>query len=469
MTDMMWDFARFGDQSAVVDDSGTALTYLELADEGERLFRAVGRRTLVFCLCRNTAGAVMGYTSFVNHRVVPLMLGADIDRDLLSNLLAIYQPEFLWLPGEMCEAFSSMESVYGSFGYALLKTGYGAGYELHDDLCLLVPTSGSTGSPKLVRMSYENIRSNAVSGTVLYRDAELVPVLNLPMNYAYILAVLNIHLMHGSKVLPVTKSILQRAFWDFFRDNDANEIHGVPNTYEMLMRLLSGKTEPPKIVLMTQSGGKMSLELSEKLANYALAHGARLAVIYGQSEATAILGFLSEDMVTEKCGSIGKPLPGSAYHLIDENGEKISQSGVSGELVFTGPGVTLGYAEKREDLARGDDFGGVLHTGDIATFDDDGYYYIVGRKKRFLKLYGKRVSLDEVETLVKGQFPDSDCAAAGRDDEMRIYMTDTSQANEVVGFISEKTGIFHGAFHVIGISEIPKNEAGKTLYAKLPE
>lgn len=465
----MWDFDRFGESTAVADDSGTTLTYRELADEGKRLYQAMGRRTFVFCLCRNTAGAVMGYTSFINHRVVPLMLGADIDRDLLRSLLDIYQPEYIWLPCEMCGEFHPMERVYGSFGYALLKTGYGAGYRLNDDLCLLIPTSGSTGSPKLVRMSYENIRSNAESCLPLEKASKLVTVLNLPMQYAYIIAVLNCHLMRGLKVLPVTKSILQKGFWDFYRENGANEIHGVPNTYEALLRLFSGKTELPELELMTQSGGKMPLELSEKLAEFALAHGVRLFVMYGQSEATAILGYLSEDMILEKCGSIGKPLPGSAFYLVDENGNRISQSGVSGEMVFTGPGVTLGYAERREDLAKGDDFGGVLHTGDIATFDDDGYYYIVGRKKRFLKLYGKRVSLDETEALIKGKFPELDCAAAGSDDEMHIYMTDTSRAEEVIRFIAGKMGIFHGAFRAIGISEIPKNEAGKTLYAKLPE
>ena len=465
----MWDFDLYGDNIALVDDTGTTLNYRGLANEGECLFRAIGRRTLVFCLCRNTAGMVMGYTSFVNHHVVPLMLGADIDSELLNNLLNIYKPEFMWIPCEMQDAFRHMEQIYDSLGYTLLKTGYDTGYILNDKLCLLIPTSGSTGSPKLVRISYENVRSNALSGTVLFRNSEQVTVLNLPMNYTYILAVLNIHLMCGGKILPVTKSILQKEFWDFYHENGANEIHGVPSTYEMLMRLFSGKTDLQRFELMTQSGGKMSLELSEKLAKFAQSTGSRLAVIYGQSEATAILGYLSEDMAVKKCGSIGKPLPGSEYYLIDETGNKVTQSGVRGELVFSGPGVTLGYANSKEDLTKGDDFGGVLYTGDIATFDDDGYYYIVGRKKRFLKLYGKRVSLDEIEALIKGRFPEIDCATLGKDDEMKIFVTNTLLSEEIISFVSEKTGIFHGAFRVIGISEIPKNEAGKILYGKLPK
>lgn len=464
---MMWDFKQFKDKIAVIDDSGVEFTYNELDKEGEILFQRIGKRALVFCLCQNTAGMVLGYTSFINHHIVPLMLSADIDRSFLNKLINIYKPSFIWAPNNLKSEFDSLEAIYDSFGYVLLKTTYEIEYELYEELCLLIQTSGSTGSPKLVRLSYNNVSSNAISGKVFYRGVDYNTILNLPMNYVYTLAILNIHLMLGCAVLPTRKSILQKEFWDFVRRNSGNEIYGVPSSYEMLMRLNLDKMDLPKIQLMTQSGGKMSYALSEKLANYAISHDTRLIVLYGQSEATAILGYLSEDMIVEKCGSIGEPLPGSEYNLIDDNGNLITKSGVRGELVFKGPGVALGYAESIEDLSKADEFNGVLYTGDIASFDDDGYYYIVGRKKRFLKLYGKRVSLDEIEELIKVNYPNIDCATSGKDDEMIIFITDNKLIEEINNFISKKTNIYYGAFRVIPIDEIPRNSSGKTLYSEL--
>ena len=465
----LWDFRSFGNKIAVKDDLGVQFTYNELAEEGDALFQKIGKRTLVFCLCQNTTGMVLGYTSFINNHVVPLMLSESIDKNFLDNLLNIYKPSYIWIPNERRNEFNSLEIVYDSFGYSLLKTRYETEHKLYEELCLLIQTSGSTGSPKLVRLSYDNVSSNAISGIPLYGDFDLSTVLNLPMNYVYTLAVLNINLMVGAKVHPTRKSILQKEFWEFIRENGVNEIHGVPNIYEMLMRLNLDKMDLPKFEIMTQSGGKMSYALSEKLANYAISHNIRLLVLYGQSEATAILGYLNEDMVIDKCGSIGKPLEGSEYSLIDEYGNKITKSGVSGELVFKGPGVGLGYANCSEDLSKGDEFGGILYTGDIAYFDDDGYYYIVGRKKRFLKLHGKRVSLDEIEEIIKGAFPDIDCATSGKDDEMHVYITNNNLVDEVINYVSKITNIYHGAFRVITIDKIPRNLSGKTLYSELPE
>ena len=92
-----------------------------------------------------------------------------------------------------------------------------------------------------------------------------------------------------------------------------------------------------------------------------------------------------------------------------------------GELVYRGPNVAMGYARRAEELALGDEWHGELHTGDMARRDGDGFYYIVGRKKRFIKLYGNRVGLDEVERLLAARFPDTGFACVGRDDLLRVF------------------------------------------------
>ena len=164
---------------------------------------------------------------------------------------------------------------------------------------------------------------------------------------------------------------------------------------------------------------------------------------------------------------MGIAIPGGAFHLIDAHGERITTPGVTGELVYEGANVTLGYAERGEDLSKGDEWGGILQTGDMARFDEDGYYYITGRKKRFLKIYGNRVNLDELDGLVKEQFPGLDCASTGVDDHMYVFVTDEDRSAEVKEFLARKTKLNPAAFHVTALDEIPKSDSGKPLYREL--
>ena len=178
------------------------------------------------------------------------------------------------------------------------------------------------------------------------------------------------------------------------------------------------------------------------------------------------MGYLPAEKAVEKKGSMGIAIPGGKFHLIDVNGKEITEPLTTGELVYEGRNVTLGYAECGADLAKGDERGGVLETGDMAQFDADGYYYIVGRKKRFLKIYGNRVNLDEVDRLIKGKFG-IEAATAGKDDHMFIFVTDAAVADAVRDFVIEKTKLNPAAFKTIVIDEIPKNDSGKTLYKDL--
>ena len=223
----------------------------------------------------------------------------------------------------------------------------------------------------------------------------------------------------------------------------------------------------PDLKTMTQAGGKLIPELHKKFAEYAAEKGKRFIVMYGQCEATARMGYLPADKAVEKCGSMGIAIPGGVFHLIDVNGEAVTEPHVTGELVYEGENVTLGYAECGEDLSKGDERNGFLQTGDMAQFDEDGYYYIVGRRKRFLKIYGNRVNLDEVDRMIKGKFENLECASAGVDDHMYLFVTDEAYGEQVKEFVVAKTGLNQAAFKVIVVDSIPKNDAGKTLYREL--
>lgn len=464
----IWSFEKFKGKNALLDEHGNVLSYDALQREEGILADVIGKRCLIFCLCHNEIGSVLGYVSFLNTGTVPLLLNAGLERGLLDNLLAAYQPKYLWAPERMTDEFLHMEKVYGSYGYVLLKTEYEREYPLHPDLALLLTTSGSTGSPKFVRQSYKNIRSNAESiAEYLELNEEERPITTLPMNYTYGLSIINSHLLTGATILVTDKGLMQREFWNFFKEQKATSFGGVPYTYEMLERLRFFRMDLPSLHMMTQAGGKLTVELHKKYAEYAESKGIKFVVMYGQCEATARMGYLPADKAVEKCGSMGIAIPGGKFRLIDGNGEAVEKPLVTGELVYEGPNVTLGYAECGEDLAKGDERHGILETGDMAQFDADGYFYIVGRKKRFLKIYGNRVNLDEVDRLIKGQFDGLDCASAGVDDHMYLFVTDGAVADAVKEFIASKTGLNPAAFKAVVIDKIPKNDAGKTLYREL--
>lgn len=463
----LWDLERFGDNTALIDEYGGQLTYAQLNDAANALADAVGRRCLVFSLCGNEIGSVIGYVGFVNNGIVPVQLNAHLEDGLLENLLTDYEPVFIWAPDGQAEKFSGMEVIYSAHNYSLIKTGYKKEYPLHDELGLLITTSGSTGSPKLVRQSYTNVLDNARSiAEYLKLDATERPITTLPMNYVYGLSILNSHFLVGATILLTGKGIMQREFWQFFKEAGATSFGGVPYTYEMLDRLRFYRMELPSLRTMTQAGGKIIPELHEKFAKYAEEKGKNFVVMYGAAEATSRMGYLPPERAVEKKGSMGIPIPGGIFHLVDADGREITEPHKTGELVYEGRNVTLGYAESGEDLILGDERHGRLETGDMAQFDEDGFYYIVGRKKRFLKIYGNRVNLDEVDRLIKGEF-EIEAASSGTDDHMYIFVTNEEYAEPVREYVVRKTKLNPAAFKVIVIDEIPKNDSGKILYNEL--
>lgn len=464
----MWNFRQFSNHTAARDEAGRQISYKKLAEENEKMGKILEERSLVFILCSNTIGSLVGYTGCLNEKSVPLLLAHNLDRELLESLIEIYQPDYLWVPEDIDDMFENRTVKYEAYEYVLLETGFKRVYPLFGELCLLLTTSGSTGSPKLVRQSYGNVLSNAQS-IVQYLELDEAerPITTLPMNYTYGLSIINSHLLVGATILMTDKGLMQKDFWRFFKEEKATSFGGVPYTYEMLDKLRFFRMDLPSLRTMTQAGGKLQPELHKRFAEYAQQNGKRFYVMYGQAEATARMSYLPYERSLEKYGSMGIAIPGGRFSLIDVNGNEIQEQDTVGELVYEGPNVTLGYAECGSDLGLGDERHGYLETGDMAKFDGDRYYYIVGRKKRFLKIFGNRVNLDEIDRLVKTRFRNIDCASSGRDDEMYFFITEESMQEEIRKFLSQKTGLHSSAFLVRIIPKIPRNDSGKVLYQEL--
>lgn len=464
----MFHWNGWEDRPALLTEEGV-WSYERLTKEAGGIAAHVGRRCLVFLLAENVPETIAGYVGFLSHGIVPVLVDAALDAELLAGLVARYRPSFVWIPRERRGEFSEAAEVFSLGGYVLLDRREAALFPLAPELALLMTTSGSTGSPKLVRQSYENLRTNTASIIeYLQMDASERAITSLPLHYVYGLSILNTHLAVGASIVVTRETLFSRDFWRLMREQAVTSLGGVPYTYAMLKRLRFSRMDLPALRTLTQAGGKLDPELHAAFAQDCAAKGRRFFVMYGAAEATARMGYLPTELALSHAGAMGRAIPGGRFELVDEAGRIIHEAGESGELVYYGANVALGYATSGEDLIKGDERHGRYATGDVARYDADGIYTIVGRKKRFLKLFGKRTNLEEVEHLLRQRFG-GEVACAGIDDHLYAFVTDEAVLPEVVPYLSGKLGLHPSAFRVKQLAEIPKNAAGKTVYRELEQ
>lgn len=220
---------------------------------------------------------------------------------------------------------------------------------------------------------------------------------------------------------------------------------------------------------MTQAGGRLDKKLQEEFTRYAIERGKKFIVMYGQTEATARMSYLPWESAMGSWGSIGIPIPGGKFELVDEGNKRIEEPNRAGELVYYGENVTMGYAERKEDMAKGDERQGKLYTGDIARRDEKGLYYIQGRKKRFVKIFGNRINLDDVEEILREQFQESEFACVGEDDQLCVFTVCKNRESlpDIIPFLEKALQLNGRAFLLFPSDRMPKNETGKVLYGEL--
>lgn len=450
---------------ASVDSLGNILKYGDLLDFSAEITQIIPNRSVIFVLAKNNIGGIVWSIGAINAGIVPLLLNVHIDDALFRHLYSIYLPRFICVPEEQTAKYD-LPLVTTKYGYSLLNTRNKI-YPIYADLSHLLPTSGSTGSPKLVRHCYGNIEAAALNISTFFKlTSSDRPLLVLPLYYTMGISVVFSHLYAGAKILITDLSMTDKDFWTFIKEQKASSFTGVPYSFEILKLMRFFRMDLPDLTLLTQGGGKMPKQLNLQFAEYARDYRKQWIATYGQTEGTARMAYLKPEYAVSKCGSVGEAVPNGELSLIDENGNKIETPYTEGEICYKGKNVTLGYALQKEDLMLGDERNGFMRTGDLAYRDEDGCYYIVGRMGRFLKLYGMRVSLDECEQIIKSKYP-IECVCVGSDEKMSIYVTDTQYAQQIKEELVNKTKIVASAFEVKIIETIPKNEAGKILYSKL--
>lgn len=443
--------ALYGDRPALVTADGV-VSYGELsrlvADTARRL--GTGRR-LVLLPGANTVGALVVHLAALSAGHPVLLVPGD-HPEAVESLTAAYDPDVVVHPG--------------TGEWRIEERRPGSAHTFHPDLALLLSTSGSTGSPKLVRLSYENLQANAESiATYLkIRDTDRAAT-TLPMHYCYGLSVVHSHLLRGAGLVLTELSVADACFWELFRTSRGTALAGVPYTFDLLDRVGFAEMDLPHLRYITQAGGRLAPERVARYAELGQRRGWDLFVMYGQTEATARMAYLPPELAGEHPGAIGVPIPGGSFSLepVEEAPvEKAHGHGV-GELVYSGPNVMLGYADTPEDLALGRTVV-TLRTGDLARRTEQGLFEIVGRRSRFLKILGMRIDPQQVEAMLERHGLSAFCAG----DDERLVLAVVSKPGwderRIRRRVVDECGLPTRAVAVHLLPDLPRLASGKPDY-----
>jgi long-chain acyl-CoA synthetase len=427
----------------------------ELAEAVDSIAEALatGTRELVFCLCRSDVASVVGYLGSIRAGHAVALLDAGARTELTDALIARYRPAFVVHPTNRSAPDIRRRPDAMRPGIA-------------DELAVLLSTSGTTGSPKLVRLAYRNLEANATSiAEYLGIDGHERAIQSLPIHYSYGLSVLNSHLAGGASVILTLHSIMRPDFWSDAGRWQATSFAGVPQSYTILERTgLLRKSIPDTMRTLTQAGGRLAAESIVELHRLMSERGGRRWVMYGQTEATARISYVPPEALPDKAHTIGIPIPRGRL-MIRSGTQQIGEPDVEGELIYQGPNVMMGYAEHQQDLALGDVLNGVLQTGDLGCVDTDGFFRLTGRIKRIAKVFGLRVNLDEVEAAASAHGP---VAALDGGEKVILWRTGGNlTADDLRHAMAARFGLNPVAFAVRDIDELPLNASGKIDYDRL--
>jgi len=450
---MFFNIQNNGQQAAIIDATRT-LTYNELQELAEQYPFSSNRKELIVLLGDNEIETVAAYIAALQAKHAVMLLSPSLNEELLLEILYNYKPR--WIVS--CQKRSFAGYSISRHEHVLVHE-HPVVVEIHSQLALLLSTSGTTGSQKFVRLSYRNLQSNAESiAEYLALTENERAILNLPLSYSYGLSILNSHFQVGATVLLTNESVIAKSFWSFVEEQRATSLPGVPFTYQMLQRVGFLQMELPYLRTLTQAGGRLDQRLVRLFGEYAKTNHKQFFVMYGQTEASPRISYVPSDKLLEKSGSIGVSVPGGKLELDPE----------SNELIYYGENVMLGYAQSLDDLAKGDVCNGVLYTGDVAIVDDEGYFTITGRMKRFVKLMGLRINLDEVERKLES-LVQQPIACVGNDDRLIVVTELEEQATTIKAYVQELYKLHHTAFRVKVVEQIPRMANGKINYSALKD
>ena len=415
-------------------------------------------------ICKNSFESLVGYLGSLASDSVSVLLDENINKYHLKKLIINYNPDYIFIDKNNNKNIKNYKFVFNFFDFDLIESQKKKSKNLHPNLKLLVSTSGSTGTSKFVKLSSKNIDCNTISiSKYLKISTKDNAITTLPMSYVYGLSIINTHLYNGATVTLNRNSLVQKDFWTKLEKHKVTNFGGVPYIYSILDKINLNRFDLKYLKYTTQAGGKLHETIVKRILEKYKPLNIKLLIMYGAAEATARMSFLPWGKIKDKINSIGKPIAGGKFSIQDENSKIINAKNKVGELIYKGKNVCMGYSNNFQDLSKEDVNKDILRTGDLAYVDKDKYYYLVGRKDRYIKIYGLRINLQELEDIIFDYGYENMCLQE-KENTINIYLKKKLNLEKFSKYLSNLTNIHISVFKINYIDEFPMNRNLKIIY-----
>jgi len=459
-------------------------TYQDLRSAAERVAgeltqAGIGSGDRVGLLGNNSFFWVASYLAILKLGAIAVPFATTLPPDEINRIIEFVDCKVTCAERRMLRNYASVLKDTDIFDDMLQADGPcfwpdGETIESLDNDAALMFTSGTTARPRLVQVTHRNIQANTnsiIEYLDLTSDERVLAVLQF--FYCFGTSLLHTHLRVGGSVVMATSFVYPEIVLNMMEEHKCTGFAGVPSTYQTLLRNSTfTRRELKSMRKFQQAGGKLQTVLIQELVDSV--PQANVYVMYGQTEATARLSYLPPDLLSTKLGSIGKGIPGVTLRVIGDDGAQVT-TGKVGEIFASGDNISPGYWNDAE-ASEGKFVEGVLHTGDLATVDDDGFIFVVDRKADFIKSYGYRVSSQRVEECIVELPEVVGAAVIGEQDLVRgeaiwAFVVQRTGANltaeDIINHCGNRLANYMVPKEVVFLNSLPMNAHGKIVKNEL--
>lgn len=456
---------KFKNKSAIYYD-GNLKSYNDLLRDSNYFSILFRSKKIIIILADNSYDFLVCYVAAIREDLVILLIDPNIKKKSFLELQKKYLPEYIFCRSNF-DVPSNYKTIKVFNNYSLFKNVFHHNYNINKEISCLLNTSGTMGHTKFVKLSSKNLLSNcvAISKVFKIRSGDIT-ITTMPAYYSYALSIINTYLMNGATIILNNYSLLDKRFWDIFKKIKPTNINGVPYFYEILNKIKFERIKIMNLRYITQAGGKLEYKLKKKLHNFCKLNKIKFYIMYGQTEASPRISILPPRLLDSHMNSVGLPLKGVKVWIEDENKKRINKPNVEGNIICKGNNVFMGYSESFKDLSDKSINNKTLETGDVGYINRKGLIFITGRKKRIVKVFGIRISLDCLEESLKKN--NYNCICKGNDDKIKIYIKINNKNKlNLLKFnntLKKLTNLTTNFYQVKIVKNFPRNKIGKIIY-----
>ena len=460
-------FNKYNKNIAIIDKEYSNLSYKQVLIETDKIKKKIKNRSLILIVSENSIGSLLAYLFCIMNNHVGIVVESKTTKKNILKIFKNYQPDYIFLSKKIKSIFKNISSEkYTFFDQSLMKNKINKKKKLNKSLSLLLPTSGSMGSIKFVKLSRNNLKYNTDSIiSYLKISKKDSAITNLPISYSYMLSVINTHFEVGASIVISKYSLIEKKFWETLKENKITSFNGVPYTYEMLIRIGLKNIKTDTLKYLTHAGGKLEKDKLKEIIKFCKKNNLKFFSMYGQTEASPRISYLKPEFSQKKIGSIGKGIPGSKMYIINNTGKKILKPFVEGEIICEGKNVFMGYSKDYNDLKNANEENYKLKTGDLGYFDKNGFFYITSRISRIAKIFGNRVDLGALESLMSQKSYKVACLSDNK--IVFIFIEKKYNKTNLINTISKITNLSINSFELIKLKYLPRTANNKISYSEL--